>query len=118
MSALKKLKERSEQRRKLLAKQFGTENTKDFSSILGEQEGASSSLSSSLSSPSGVKQSAGSAFAQTPYGKKTDSLSSAGMILHLYFLYSSFCLNPKSSFNTCLNVNMLQRANNLIQNNI
>lgn len=89
MSALKKLKKRSEQRRKLLAQQFGTENTKDFSSILGEQEGTSSS-SLSLSSP-GVKQSAGSAFAQTPYGKKTDSLSS-GSILHcflslFYFLF-------------------------------
>ena len=72
MSALKKLKERSELRRKLLAQQFGTDNTKDFSSILGQQEGASPS--SSLSSTS-VKQSESSAFAQTPYGKKSDSLS-------------------------------------------
>lgn len=73
MSALKKLKERSELRRKLLAQQFGTDNTKDFSSILGQQEGTLPSTSSP-----GVKQSAGSAFAQTPYGRKTDSLSSSG----------------------------------------
>ena len=86
MSALKKLKERSELRRKLLAQQFGTENTKDFSSILGEQERASPG-SSSLSSTPGVKQSAGSAFAQTPYGRKNDSLAALGLKLSHSFVF-------------------------------
>jgi len=69
---LKQLKERSKLRRQLLAQQFGTTDEKDFSSVLGKQEGINKAESATA-----LNQSEGSAFAKTPFGSRTD-LTSGG----------------------------------------